>query len=350
MAQNLPIPLSNLKEQALNEARSEVRSLLSGAQSFHTMELAEQKAMYADLVKSKYQDRFAHLAQEHGLATEMKKASDDIDDKRHQNSRIDEVGAIAGDFIDDIDFPGFVTELLKGVFQANLDVTIQQMESYTRLMKAATASIAKFVNIIDNTAAFGYLAENNSDEFSFDFPADDGKGSKEPVLTDKNGNKLDLGNNEVKAKIMDAKIAMAKEQRALLRETILMGISRLVVEKGVVKAAVVFDIKAKEQIQKTDRAAHKDVETSGGSLGGGISVPFVGRIGGGSSSSKKEASISVSSAKSTASTDLAAKITGSVEIQFKSDYFKLDNFATMYGPQQQDTQTQQQQQLPAAQK
>mgnify|MGYP001791633796 FL=1 len=176
MAQNLPIPLSNLKEQALNEARSEVRSLLSGAQSFHTMELAEQKAMYADLVKSKYQDRFAHLAQEHGLATEMKKASDDIDDKRHQNSRIDEVGAIAGDFIDDIDFPGFVTELLKGVFQANLDVTIQQMESYTRLMKAATASIAKFVNKIDNTAAFGYLAENNSDEFSFDFPADDGKG------------------------------------------------------------------------------------------------------------------------------------------------------------------------------
>jgi len=31
-----------------------------------------------------------------------------------------------------------------------------------------------------------------------------------------------------------------------------------------------------------------------------------------------------------ASTGLTAQVSGSVEIQFKSDYFKLDNFATMY--------------------
>jgi hypothetical protein len=38
----------------------------------------------------------------------------------------------------------------------------------------------------------------------------------------------------------------------------------------------------------------------------------------------------VSSAKSQSETELAAKIAGSVEINFKSDYFKLDNFAQMY--------------------
>ena len=46
----------------------------------------------------------------------------------------------------------------------------------------------------------------------------------------------------------------------------------------------------------------------------------------------RKTQISVSSAKSEATTDLAAKLAGSVDITFKSDYFKLDNFATMYGP------------------
>jgi hypothetical protein len=40
--------------------------------------------------------------------------------------------------------------------------------------------------------------------------------------------------------------------------------------------------------------------------------------------------ISISSASSKASTSLEAKLAGSVEIIFKSDYFKLDNFASMY--------------------
>jgi hypothetical protein len=134
---------------------------------------------------------------------------------------------------------------------------------------------------------------------------------------------------------MEAKIAMAREQRALLRETILMGITRLVVEKGNVKAAVVFDIKASEKIDKADKAAMKEsvskstsVSASGGLLGSILGGPKAGHT-----NSQRKTKISVSSAKSQSSTDLSAKITGSVDITFKSDYFKLDNFATMYGPQ-----------------
>ncbi|MEM8808167.1 MAG: hypothetical protein AAGF01_19270, partial [Cyanobacteria bacterium P01_G01_bin.38] len=58
-------------------------------------------------------------------------------------------------------------------------------------------------------------------------------------------------------------------------------------------------------------------------------------------STTKRSKISVSSAKSTASTDLAAQITGSVELVFKSDYFKLDNFASMYGGKAPQNQAQQ---------
>jgi len=170
-----------------------------------------------------------------------------------------------------------------------------------------------------------------------DFPDDgekDEEGNPKPVLTDKDGNVLDKSDNDVKALIMDAKIAMAKEQRALLREVILMGVTRLVVEKGVIKAACLFDIKATEKIDKNDKAAlqHAVSESSSITHSGGFLGSIFGGPEGGYTRSEQRSKINVSSANSKNMTELAAKVSGSVEIQFKSDYFKLDNFATMYGP------------------
>ena len=204
-------------------------------------------------------------------------------------------------------------------------------------MQTATQSVAKFANAIDDTTAFGYLAENQGDDFSIDFSDNETEsdGSPKAMLTNAAGEPVDIGDNEVKVKIMEAKIAMAREQRALLRETILMGITRLVVEKGNVKAAVVFDIKASEVIDKTDKAAMKESisKSTSVSASGGLIGSIFGGPKGGHTSSERKTKISVSSAKSRSTTDMAAKITGSVDITFKSDYFKLDNFATMYGPQ-----------------
>jgi hypothetical protein len=253
-------------------ARKFTRDALAQSPNFQNLSLDEQMGLYKDMYLANYRE----LAKSHPsngggtMATAMKKqerAGDLIDDDRHKNERIDQAGELAGEFIDEVDFPGFVSDLLKGVFDANLEVTLKQMESYQELLKTATASISKFVNAIDDTAAFGYLAENNSDEFSFDISnEEDENGQPKAILTDRDGNALDLGDNEVKAKIMDAKIAMAKEQRALLRETILMGITRLVVEKGQVKASVLFDIKASEKINKADKAAIKESISSSSSI------------------------------------------------------------------------------------
>jgi hypothetical protein len=313
-------------------ARAQAQDALSGLASFHNLAPPDRLAVYSQLVK----DRAAALAA-NGRSSAFAgpaKASDSIDDKRHENRRIDQAGDLAGQFVENVDFPKFVRDLLKGVFDANLQVTIQQMESYQRLLKSASADISKFVNAIDNTAAFGYLAENQGDDFGLDFSDSekDADGKPAVVLTNKEGQKLDIGDNEVKAKIMDAKIAMAKEQRALLRESILMGITRLVVERGTVKASVLFDIKATEQIQKQDKAALKEAHSSGSSLkaGGGLLGSIFGHPSGGHARSDSETKISISSAKSVGSTSLEAKLAGSVEIIFKSDYFKLDNFASMY--------------------
>jgi hypothetical protein len=337
-----------------DEARAYARGLLSKCRDFPTLPAKDQLALYKSLVDARstemslQQNVFTNGHARNGMARQLAprppiprpgggatKASDKIDDARHYNKRIEQAGELAGDFVKNVDFPGFVRDLLKGVFDANLAVTLQQMKAYIDLMKAATQSVAKFVNAIDDTAAFGYLAENNSDEFSLTLDDEDRDENDQPkpALADKEGNKLDLGDNEIKAKIMDAKIAMAKEQRALLRETILMGVSRLVVERGVVKASVLFDIKATEDMRKKDKAAIKDSDstTASHTMGTGL----IGRLFGGGDTgvthARRHTEISLSSASSKATTSLEAKLAGSVEIVFKSDYFKLDNFATMYG-------------------
>ena len=310
------------------KARERARALLSQSPSFRNMDRSEQLAMYKDVVQAQCKELTekqtnnggGQLAKQQGLSTELK-ASDRSDNEDLGNPNIQEAGDLASDFINDVDFPQFVEDLLEGVFDANLNVTLKQMKAYQELLKSATQSLSQFTKEINDEDTFAYLAENNSD---FSFLEDDEGGA---ALADANGEPVDMGDNEVKAKIMDAKLAMAKEQRALLRETILMGVSRLVVERGTVKAAVVFDVKAAEKIDKTVRAADSST-TKSGKTSGGLFFGFYGKSG---SSTNKRSKISVSSAKSTATTDLAAQITGSVEIVFKSDYFKLDNFASMYG-------------------
>ena len=324
-------------------ARARARETLAMSAHFRGLPQSDQFSTYRSLVD----DHYRSLARQAGLSGAMvEKASDLIDDKRLENRRIEQAGDLAGDFVRQVDFPGFVRDLLKGVFDANLEVTLRQMDKYIELMKAATASVSRFINAIKDADAFGRLAESGEDGLTLDFDdADpDETGQPRAVLKDKDGTEVaragqaDIGDNEVKAKIMDAKIEMAKEQRALLRETILMGISRLVVERGQVKAAVVFDFKAGEVINKRDKAmrSQQNSSSSGGNFSSGLLGSLFGGVGGGATSSERSAEISVSSANAINNTNLAAKLTGSVDIVFKSDYFKLDNFAEMYGQLRQD--------------
>ena len=112
--------------------------------------------------------------------------------------------------------------MLKGVSDATIEVTLAQVESYQKLIKAASQSVFKFISAIVDAASSGYLAKNNSDEFGLGFSDEENEvGPRKLIIIDKDGEPVDRGDNQIKAKIMDAKIQMAKEQRAMLRETIL---------------------------------------------------------------------------------------------------------------------------------
>jgi hypothetical protein len=321
-------------------AQSKTRELLKESKNFPLLSREEQLSLYTDLYEAEKNRQLSQMKVSGQMAAPppINKASDMIDKNRYKNDRIDQAGNIAKTFMDGVDFPKFVKDLLKGVFDANMAVVIGQMDEYIKLMKAATADVSKFVNAIDAAASFGYLAENSNDDFGL---SEDDEGNQTLVGKDgevlatalPNGKMSDIGDNELKAKIMDAKIKMAQEQRAILRETILMGVTRLVVERGTVKAGVIFDIKASEKIDLKDKAAKKDASSSSKSVtaGGGFIGKIFGGPNGGYTNSEQHSTISISSGKATNSTDLKAQVTGSVEIIFKSDYFKLDNFKDMYG-------------------
>ncbi|MEL6537436.1 MAG: hypothetical protein AAFQ98_18590, partial [Bacteroidota bacterium] len=174
--------------------------------------------------------------------------------------------------------------------------------------------------------------------FSLSFPDIDGEGGGsmdgDIILTDKDGNPVDTKDAKIKAKIMDSKIQMAREQRSMLRETLLMGITRLVIDEGSVKASVLFDIKSKNTATRTDNARKTRQRATTMRKGNGI-FRFLSPIRGQAKTNSTE--VSVSTTNSVQQTEMAAKLAGSVDIKFKSDYFKLDNFADIM---QQETENQ----------
>lgn len=324
------------------KARADVQATLSMVPHFAAMSSGDQLDLYRQLVSARTDELQRRDNGERSQAMllpgsqpgDARKASELIDEKRHRNQRIDQLGDIASDFIDAVDFPTFVSDLLDGVFKANLKVTKDQMVAYQELLKAATQSLAFFMKKIPPQESFAYLAANNEDDFSVNFPPDG------PVeLTDKDGNVLakegeDSEDAAVKAKIMDATLAMAKEQRAMLREILLMGVTRLVVEKGVIRASVKFDFKATENIDRQDKAMVQDTRSQSRSRvhSGGMFGAIFGGSQRGDTDSRRHAQLSVATTKSDTDTSVTANLQGFVEITFKSDYFRLDNFAAMYGP------------------
>ncbi|MEL6440783.1 MAG: hypothetical protein AAFQ80_16195 [Cyanobacteria bacterium J06621_8] len=315
-----------MDEELKQQARTKARSILSQSQSFLSMDRQEQLRAYKDLTDEQYQSLVQQKSSTPSGLSQGLAAGDLLREQR--NERIDQAGGLLGDAVQDVDFPGFVRDLLTGVFDANLDANERQMEAYRELLKDATREISSFVNEIDDESAM-YRLVQDSDQFQLSFPDggfsdggfdnfDDSNQAELPTVTDQNGQQIDP--NIIKAKILDTKLAMARERRTLLRETLLMGISRLVVDKGTIKAGVEFRVRAAEKTQTKQQGQES---TRAGSQSSRFRIFKKSRI-------SRTSQISIAASQSQTNTDLSATLKGSVEIQFKSDYFKLDNFTQIF--------------------
>lgn len=316
----MPITATDIRE----EARKKTRAVLSENQAFLSLPMGEQKDIYSNLVD----ENMLELAKKYGLSKSMAEGPGAEMGFKGYDPGFQGSTEAFKDLVDSVDFPKFVADLLKAVFDANISVMKQQTDSYIKLMREATKSVADFVKKVKDDDTFAFLAETKGNQYNIDLEKQ-ADGSQKLILTNPDGEKVDTEESEVKAHIMEAKIAMAKEHRAALREVILMGVTRLVVEKGEIEAGVDFTITAKRDSLKTNSNTNINTVALQLEYGGGL---FGSLFGGPTGSlSETNTNINVSTSNKSATDTLTANLHGKVNIKFKTDYFKLDNFAQMYG-------------------
>jgi hypothetical protein len=303
-------------------SRGRAREILATSRPFQAMPVADQQSIYLSLV----QDLMDDERERHGLARSMATDSGKEMGYKGYDPGFGGDTAAFNDLVDSVDFPKFVADLLKAVFDANLKVMKGQTDTYIKLMKEATKSSADFIKKVKDDDTFARLAESRGDQYNvITEKAPDG--SSKLALTTPEGDKVDTEDSEVKRHILEAKINMAKEHRAALREVLLMGVTRLVVNKGKIDASVEFTIHANRE----SKAHHEDQNINTVNAQFDYDPPLFGLFGGPSGSvSISNTNIQVNTSDKKATDDLTATLKGAVSIEFKTDYFKLDNFATMY--------------------
>lgn len=324
--------------------RAQVDALLTSSPGYHALDAARRRELADDMVKigaytaALIQDDWAQskrLGQtpllRQRVVSKAAAASEEFDPRAASN-----VAPITRDTLNAIAFPTFVADLVKGTFNAIVNASIQQMEAYGQLLANVAKTVDQFMadNITDNQAR-DYLAQSYPAHFRVDTggesprlrvrdKADDqpkpdfkgGLGVTEDVSLD------DDAAEEVLVPAARRKLAQSRHQ--LLSTMVLMGINRIVVTSGRIRATMGFRINARDTAT-AQAATQFDLKNEvKGSYGGGLMSLF-----GGPSFEVKNSIAYVSTSKKESSDDLnvSADLTGEVDLKFKSDYFPLERFA-----------------------
>ena len=234
-----------------------------------------------------------------------------------------------------VEFPKFVSSLIEGVYTSIVNSSIKQMQAYGTVLEAVVKSAQEFAaenisldaardfvaathpNAIqvqrDDTGAHLQLKPDLDDKDQPDFQKSLGMTENVPLDED----------NESKI-VFAAQLKMAQQRQQQLATMLLLGINRIVVTEGEIKASVLFDVKAHDTAQRDTFANVSDQTTSSTTT----------ESGGWFSDDTTKVDTSVSSAysevrdKSTADLDAKARLSGSVTVKFKSETFPLERFAS----------------------
>lgn len=244
------------------------------------------------------------------------------------------VAQITEDTLNAIAFPTFVADLIKGTFQAIVDASIQQMEAYAELLSNVAKTVDQFMsdNVSDNNArdwlVGAYPQSLELDTSSGRPTVRVRKGAADSANPPDFRRDLNLSedislDDETAEDVLvpGARRRIAQGRQQTLATMVLMGMNRIVVTRGRIKAGMGF------RIDTTDRsrsafASNFEAKHESQMKYGWFLSPV--------SASVRNSVTYVSSTKkdSESSLDVQADLTGEVDLQFKSDYFPLERFAT----------------------
>jgi len=295
-------------DRVVSTVRGELKRYLAGNASFLAMPRAQQIDLYSDMFRRGVEQA---RAQAQGTVPRARGLEDPAEDP----TTLDDIAGLAGDFLDEVDFPLFVRDLITGVYGSIVQSSMEQMDAYVNMFKELNKPLSAIAR--DDISSFDAMAEMAADD-----PLRFTMGGDGEVTDTNTGMKIDTSNAEVQQMMFEARLRLAKERRTMMMQATAAGLQRLVVTEGVIRAGLVFNVVGTEMSKSTK--SDTDINQSGGGIGGGFFLLKGGY-------KDKKTKIKVSSTKINRNTELTAQITGFVEVKFTSDYFKLDHFAGIWG-------------------
>ncbi|MES1245541.1 MAG: hypothetical protein ABUT39_28305 [Acidobacteriota bacterium] len=324
----------------LGLVRGQVQALLTSSPAFHALPAEDRRKVAHDLVRiSAYtaecmrdvcwqSERLGQTpvvrrsapatAQEAPVAQAQEVG-------KFKPSAANQIARITQQTLRAIAFPTFVADLIKGTFNAIVQTSIQQMEAFVKLVGNVGKTVDQFMeeNISDNQAR-DWLAQSYPDHIRVQdgkaVPRDGADERKPPDLSGlglEGGVSIDEGSLEEKL-VPAARRKLAETRLQMLSTLVLMGVNRIVITGGKIRATMAF------HIDTTDRA-HEELATD-------LDTRAAASASFGFGPWSASASMSVSYVRSTrASSDAEINtdtdLTGEVELHFKSDYFPVERFA-----------------------
>jgi hypothetical protein len=369
----LPSGTAQPAPDTLTVTRGKVRELLERSEAFGELTPEERREIAHQMVRigSYMADPDGLISQDHAnalpkLARAQSRPSQggvrDAADRASSNQGFagdDFVGGAIrdgtqqfGELVGKVDFPKFVGGLIENVYQAIVTSSIQQMRAYAEMLKSVSQSVDDFAreNITENNAR-DWLVDNYPDVFDIEAPSSDDatEGTSQPRLVTKGDESetrlaaisrdmmlpqplTDISDPESEAALVrGARMSMAKSRMQLLASMVMLGINRIVVTDGSIRAKVVFGMRASDVATRKSSASLYDRQASRNTNVSAVGFGFLG-IGGGSVNVNEQSHVTtVGSAldeSSTSQAELKAQLSGEVRLNFKSDFLSAEKLAT----------------------
>lgn len=375
--------LERLRGAPLPAVRQHVREILEATPSFKALEAGERKtiansmvSVMAYMVHPSGGDDSLRRAAERQDRTDLARALDRTDtnynDKQYQSSvqtpnlpqsrpqignemqggLARKAGQAMAQNIKDVDFPKFVSGLIEGVFTSIVNSSIKQMHEFGKYLQMVAMTVKDFAseNVPMNEARDN-LAAKYPQALQTQGQGPNKKLQRRPGVDDaKMPNFKDLfglddadpDDEESELAIVQAhQLTMARQRQQMLATMVLMGINRIVVTDGEIKASVEFNVTSHEAASREltgsteDFQRHVDTQSES-AYEYEYDRSFWGTDGSGSGSNRNRSATNVRVAsattglteKSDAYMDSKSKLTGFVHVKFKSETFPLEKMAS----------------------
>ena len=242
------------------------------------------------------------------------------------------LAARTGALVNEVDFPGFVAQLVHGTFDAIVDASIRQMESYADLVAAVAKTTEQFTeeNITENQAR-DWIAQRYPGEVALLLPRGSDDAQRTPLLVPRVEGQTPgwlaeygVGDQELSSELLEtavlprARQKLGAERQQLLATLVMLGLNRVAVKDGSISAKVMFRAAANDKAVVT--------YAQGAEPGGGGGGNWGSR---GSLASGQGVSTMVSTLNLNAQSDtsLSATMFGEVKLNFVSETLPLDKLA-----------------------